>query len=538
MNYWHLQMFMPWGRDEGEIDSVKMLQEPTPVIGTGEWENRQCHWFKNSYNNGIANSDIVLVREGGRPLALCRVKGDSFKDSDLFEKYNNKNFREVEVLDFYHGTDRFPQTQGTLQKLVNKNSRSYKFIDSWYKKIIANMETAKIVNILEQKKQIILQGAPGTGKTYVTASVALSLLGVDYDPQDHSDVMSKYNKYVDKKQIWFTTFHQSMDYEDFIEGIKPQMDSRGNVIYEISDGLFKSVCRIAECKDSLNNFDKALEKFKEDCSDTPIVAETTLKKKFSVVYRGGRTFGVRSEDSQAQEGVDFPANIESVRRFYMGDKENIYNISYVRGICDYLKKHYNVEDYTPDTGDMKYVLIIDEINRGNISKIFGELITLLEADKRADGEHTIRVRLPYSKDEFCVPSNLYIIGTMNTTDRSVGYIDYAIRRRFAFCTLKASEKAIDSYYDMNTSSDGTKELAKKLFAQISSFVDDHKSNEFDTDDIMIGHSYFMAQNRSELSIKLEYEIIPLLKEYEKDGIIRLNQEEKGNLGKEWMSLFA
>jgi len=536
--YWHIQMFLPEGRDGDSIESIKMLQESQPVIGTGEWDDLQCRYFKSSDDGGLNIGDIILVREGSKPLALCRVKSNSFTNKELEAKYINRHYRYVDVLDFYNGKDFFPQPQGTLQRLISNNTDSWKFINNWYKQILNKMETTKIVDILKQKKQIILQGAPGTGKTYITASVALSLIGETFNPNDHKEIMEKYDKLINDKRIFFTTFHQSMDYEDFIEGLKPVVDT-DNMIYEVKDGIFKKICKSAEQKGSLNALEQAIEKLKEACSEESITAKTKSNVGFSVTYRGGITFRVRSNNSNAKEGKDFPANIESIKDYYRGKTDNIYNISYVRGICDYLMDQYGVKPYKPQNNDLNYVLIIDEINRGNISKIFGELITLLEVDKRAGGEHPIKVRLAYSNEEnFSVPSNLYIIGTMNTTDRSVGHIDYAIRRRFAFYTLTANKDAIISYYSTTEDIEsGTKEIALYLFEKIEEFVNTNISPEFDINDIMIGHSYFMAKNKSSLKMKLEYEIIPLLKEYEKDGIIALREEERKSLGIEWINLF-
>ena len=153
-----------------------------------------------------------------------------------------------------------------------------------------------------------------------------------------------------------------------------------------------------------------------------------------------------------------------------------------------------------------YVLIIDEINRGNVSKIFGELISLLEADKRVGGDHPLSVTLPYSKESFSVPSNLYIIGTMNTTDRSVGSIDYAVRRRFSFVTLEADENKVP---------EGN---ARNLFNAVKNFLNKSKY-DMDIEDLMVGHSYFMASDADVLKMKWQYEILPLLMEYHKDGII-------------------
>ena len=177
--------------------------------------------------------------------------------------------------------------------------------------------------------------------------------------------------------------------------------------------------------------------------------------------------------------------------------------------------------------DKPVVLIIDEINRGNVSKVFGELITLLEADKRDKGAHPIKATLPYSKTLFGVPSELYIIGTMNTTDRSAGTLDYALRRRFAFVTLKSDVSVVAKYYE--TIGDGSlKNVAISLFEDVQEFIKDpkHLRGDFDIDDLMVGHSYFMADSRDALANKIEFEVIPLVNEYINDGILSVKSKEK------------
>lgn len=294
--------------------------------------------------------------------------------------------------------------------------------------------------LLKEKHNIIIQGAPGTGKTYNTAAIALAALDIkDVDLSDHKAVMDRYKDLQDI-QIFFTTFHQSLDYEDFVEGLRPciQTNEAGEtigIIYEPVDGIFKRACNVAQ------------------------------------------------------------------------------------------------ENNKP------VVLIIDEINRGNVSKIFGELITLLEADKRKDGNHPITVILPYTKDNFNVPSNLFIIGTMNTTDRSTGTIDYALRRRFAFVTLKADKKVIDNHYIQMKDSD-LKETAISLFEDIYKFIENpnHLCGDFGIDDLMVGHSYFMAETKKELENKIKYEVIPLIKEYINDGILKVDNEEKSKAFEAWSEL--
>lgn len=274
--------------------------------------------------------------------------------------------------------------------------------------------------LIKSKKNIVLQGAPGTGKTYSTAVLALLALGEIVSVADRKKVMEHYKKDEAEGKIFFTTFHQSMDYEDFVEGMKP-VAIRDNtnkpigVEYKVEPGIFKTA-------------------------------------------------------------------------------------------VDRAKEH-------------PVVLIIDEINRGNVSKIFGELITLLEADKRVnkDGTSGLAVRLPYSKESFYVPDDLCIIGTMNTTDRSTGSIDYAVRRRFAFITLKSDRGVVEAYYKGN---EETKAKALSYFDEVKKFIEDNKMSDVDFEDLMVGHSYFMADNAIELEDKMEYEVKPLLLEYYKDGLLK------------------
>lgn len=287
--------------------------------------------------------------------------------------------------------------------------------------ITNDVETMKEVTILKQKKQIVLQGAPGTGKTYKTAAIAVAICNGEASvPKDREQLMEQYRKLVADKRIAFTTFHQSMDYEEFVEGIKPETND-GVVTYEVRNGVFREMCK---------------------------------------------------------------------------------NAMTAQGNC---------------------VLIVDEINRANISKVLGELITLLEADKRLGETNEVKVHLPYSKEEFGVPSNLYIIGTMNTADRSVGYIDYAIRRRFAFITLKSDRSVVENF---NMS---TKSLALKCFDKVNEWMKpENVIGDIDAADLMVGHSYFLAKSEEELKVKMQYEVIPLLREYISDGILRADIKQEIN----------
>lgn len=537
--YWHIQMHLPDGKGGMEIDSKQMLLEKEPVIGTGEWEDKQCVDFKT-----IAKGNIVLVRKGSEAIALCEIIGDNFIDEELTEKYYNLNFRKVRILGWAeHYKQPRPSlfSQGSF-KSCSPSTEQYKYIDEWLKYIQSHSFIGNCSKLLKEKKNIILQGAPGTGKTYNTAAIALKTLGVtDIDLTDHKAVMKRYDSLLGD-QIFFTTFHQSLDYEDFVEGLKPhvQTDTDGNsigVTYEPEDGIFKRACNAVQTdqsKDIVECIDDYLQKIKGYQNKREIPTVTGRSSLYVWWKEGNSTVSSRSTNSTSSRGEEYtpsPLNIEKIKLQALGKGcENNWQ-SYAQAFIEAVKIEYHA------TTDKPVVLIIDEINRGNVSKIFGELITLLESDKRSNGNHPIKVMLPYTKGEFGVPSNLYIIGTMNTTDRSTGTLDYALRRRFAFVTLKSQDSVIKKYYS-DAGNDELGSVAVALFDDIKKFIENpnHLCGDMSIDDLMVGHSYFMAESEEELQDKVEFEILPLINEYINDGILNVKNEEKKTAFDAWRSL--
>lgn len=278
---------------------------------------------------------------------------------------------------------------------------------------------------VKMKKDLnqILYGPPGTGKTYKTINLALEILGSSLSNEDgtkknREDIKSEFDKKIDEGSISFTTFHQSMSYEDFIEGLKPIKPKNDGdpPIYRVEPGIFFSIC--------------------EKATKAP---------------------------------------------------------------------------------NKNFVLIIDEINRGNVSAIFGELITLIEESKRIDEPEALKVTLPYSKEVFGVPNNVFIIGTMNTADRSVEALDAALRRRFSFVEMPPNSDEISKIYNNNWDAfDGVnlKTLLDTINERIEKLLNkDHQ----------IGHSYFLKLDRfDDLRMEFKNKVIPLLQEYFYGDIGKIN----------------
>ena len=477
--------------------------------------------FVNKMNIG----DVVFVKKGRK-----KVLGYGIVTSDYYYDENRTFYKSLRNVDWKAKGEWEHPGKAVIKTLTDITSYTG-YIEELKSLFTMNSEVQTVSNILRLKKNIILQGAPGTGKTYNTAALALAICG-EQIPDDHSEVMRRYEELQKEGRIGFVTFHQSMDYEDFVEGIKPKTEN-GTVSYEVEDGIFKVIS--TKARDNFEDSKKTVEilqkqkdiqermiDFLSDSQENATELKTKTGSKFIIKEVTDKNIIIQIPENQVASQITL--RMAELRELLENDVE----LKRVADIKAYFNRQFNTQQdsYTfilvneirkikaktvviPKTELLSYVLIIDEINRGNVSKIFGELITLLEADKRIGGDHPIRVTLPYSKESFGVPSNLYIIGTMNTTDRSVGNIDYAVRRRFAFATLKADRELVEQ---------NPIPEAVTLFDAVESFIKKHQI-DMDFEDLMVGHSYFFAKSESELELKWQYEILPLLNEYIKDGII-------------------
>lgn len=362
----------------------------------------------------------------------------------------------------------------TLQK-VKKEEQIAQIFNAEYEILETHLNSSKKMdstNASNQSLNQILYGPPGTGKTYTTIEKAISIVNPKFDlNQDRNKIKDEYERLVKNGQIVFTTFHQSMSYEDFIEGIKPttikekeeeetsenSMDEPKPIQYEIQDGIFKRLCQKAKGGALVAlDFDSLWKKFfdfliasenevvfKSISSEIKLEKEGSSEEVLNVRFKrttddpnkeGRRLFHARRNAVKRifEERIDASDPTfntrQEIEKILSSGRSTIYNAVY-NSFFEFNKLNEKFKSKKP-TG--KFVLIIDEINRGNVSQIFGELITLIEEDKRLGKEEQLEVILPYSKKPFGVPANLHIIGTMNTADRSVEALDAALRRRFTF----------------------------------------------------------------------------------------------------------
>ena len=497
--YWHIQMNQPSGRQGHKIDSSQLLKESPSIIGTGDWGSYQCDNFKGG-DKGLKIGDIILVREGSTPLALCRVMSDCYKDDNLTNKYGQEFFRNVEILDWYKGDFYFPQTQKTLERLLNKETDSFQFIDRYYKQILKTLEMKilqEYINLLYYKKQIILQGPPGTGKTREAKRIAKALLGLGENDSLEGN-----------EQFKLIQFHPIYSYEDFVRGIIAE-NTNGNISYVTKDKILAEFAKKA-LEDPYElikweEFRDYLIKEREKNENVFFNKKETIKFDAIKKYDDGEAIHVQFLEKNKWKAGEYGLNLrknftnENLYDNFVTFKENQKKKDgYWSDIVDYFI------DWAKKFKKKPYVLIIDEINRANLSAVLGELIYALEYRGEA-------VQSMYSIEgdsSLTLPPNLYIIGTMNTADRSVGHIDYAIRRRFAFVNILPK--------------DLTNELgnnfAKSLFDSVANLFKDNLSPEFKKEDVQLGHSYFITKH-TPINIRWEYEIKPILLEYVKDGVL-------------------
>jgi 5-methylcytosine-specific restriction protein B len=443
-----------------------------------------------------------------------------------------------------------------------------------------------VSSIVPLPTNLILYGPPGTGKTYSTAEEAVRLCG-EAVLEDRAAVMASYRKLLDAGRIEFVTFHQSVSYEDFVEGLRPTQTSEdGTVGFELKpeQGVFRRIARRAETSTGSGDLEFKLtgrqifkmsigeaanpedaHLFEEaiaggytllgfddiDWSDDrfasrdaiidairqsdnmgggdlssfsgrvqmPFIFRNGLKRgdiivvsKGNSLFRaigeviGGYQFAPRDGGTYAHrravrwlwtDRAGVPVSEIYARAFTM---KSVYGLDVAELNVPALERYIASQQPTGGKGPESFVLILDEINRANISKVFGELITLLEPDKRLGQQNALRVRLPYSGDMFGVPSNLHIIGTMNTADRSIALLDTALRRRFQFKELMPQPSLLNPVDGIN--------LARLLLT-----MNERIEYLFDREH-QIGHAYFMGcTSRADIDDVMRQKVIPLLAEY-------------------------
>ena len=299
-----------------------------------------------------------------------------------------------------------------------------------------NMEsnkTIRFIELLESNHNLILTGAPGTGKTYLAKQIAAEILGL-------GDIETL----KDDKHFGFVQFHPSYDYTDFVEGLRPY-DTQGNVGFERKDGVFKAFCKQAlqetmNIEDSTGSisFDNAYNKLIEELKSSQ--KEISFERPRSAAF----TVSVGDDSKLRIDGVTIKKDL--IESFYNKTSTSNWYAKHCELIIDYLREHYHLDGTNSSViSDKNCVFVIDEINRGEISKIFGELFFSIDPGYRGKAG---RVQTQYQnmiedgdvfKDGFYVPENVYIIGTMNDIDRSVESMDFAMRRRFAWQEVTAEE---------------------------------------------------------------------------------------------------
>ncbi len=447
----------------------------------------------------------------------------------------------------------------------------------------------EIVELLRNKKNIIIEGAPGVGKTYELPRIITRLCFPNLPDYSESVLKDKMKWLRNDKQVEYVTFHQSMDYEEFVEGIRPHTNESGTISYDVESGIFKRICENAQkpiveensfkINDDANIWKVSLFRtgdnpIRTECmknnhirigwdvlgEDLSQVDETDsdgraiLNAFYDRMQIGDIVFscyssrsidaiGVVTGDAEWHDEYDNYKRVRKVEWLIKGINEDIYEMNGHTSMTlatVYRLKNIGLEDVFAilnkygvgkqteiKKNDRPYVLVIDEINRGIVSKIFGELITLIESDKRTGRKAETEVTLPYSKTFFSVPDNVYIIGTMNTADRSIDTLDYAMRRRFAFVKYKPMALSLDSF---------NVDLFEKVSKLFIDNYDEYKENcyielipspylsdDILPEDVWIGQSYFIMKDddgKDCTRLKIEYEIIPILKEYIKDGIFK------------------
>lgn len=457
-------------------DYIYLTLGAKELLGIAKIVSEECEYVPNE----IIGEDGWIYREIEFIKSPVRKNPKDLKDKGNIYPSGNSTFAQIKDI----------QINDANEKLF----KPYFNIEFMNEKISNEIEESSFDGPLNQ----ILYGPPGTGKTYTTILKAAKIISDDH-LMDYNLAKEVFKNNLGD-QIEFITFHQNYSYEDFIQGLRPDTENGKELSFEKKDGVFKRIAdrALANLKASKDpttqkrSFESVFNELiaplnNEDINEMEIKMKKTS---FFITEIGEKSIAFRKNNG----GSDHTLSIATLKRMYERAENDI--------IIGGLQPYYNpilkllLEKGKTSLENVKrknYVIIIDEINRANISRVFGELITVIEDDKRSEGAIPLTVTLP-SGDPFIVPSNLYIIGTMNTADKSIALLDIALRRRFEFEPL---------YPDYTINGLNDQEVLKAINTEIIN----RKGYDF-----TIGHAYFMGDNYNQEKT-INTKVIPLLLEY-------------------------
>ena len=533
-------------------------------------DNKQRETYHSYLDVPLDDESVLVYAVGSNELGVPVVVDET---ADVIkEKLKRGEYKKVQLCRILEWTDELTNDdcEEAMIDSVSELIPYYEHVVGIEKKKentlnVTNSDFVTMEPVTEERKydkNIILYGPPGTGKTYYSAIYAVAICdkkSVEELEENYNDVMTRYNELKKEGRIAFTTFHQSYSYEEFIEGIKPIVDNeREEVSYTIEPGLFKAFCADAgklkvlseespissdariwkltikngemnqikqECFNEGNvrmGFsidEKDARAFVEDLNIGDFILSLKTRKTIDgIAVVTGEAIELENKDSFLTSrsvkwlAKDIDVDITKINNGKMLHRMTLAKVPNMRlkdiiALC---------EEFNPELGHTEieensdpYVFIIDEINRGNISKIFGELITLIEDSKREGMLEGASSILPYSGEIFSVPNNVYIVGTMNTADRSIALMDTALRRRFNFIEMMPDVNVLrrnkaDKVEDLDIA-----KMLEKINERITFLYDREHT---------IGHSFFLdlcEENATMENLQSIFQesIIPLLQEY-------------------------